>query len=99
MKFKVGDRVRVYMGHYADKQGHYKDLEIIEISEQGGIKVNSWDGWYHPKQCRKLVKKKRRSVWLDPTYSPTPHQNGVSLIPSSIVPMAGFVEFREVKKK
>lgn len=65
-KFKVGDRVKVYdvcqLSHKT-----CEDAGIIEqVDEQGAllIKMDTWGTspfnsfYYHPKQCRKLVKKK-----------------------------------------
>lgn len=59
-KFKVGDRVAVY--HRANREvGTVKD-----ILNTGTLTVLIDDKWFyrHEKQCRKLVKKKRREFWL-----------------------------------
>lgn len=85
MKFKVGDRVRVY-------QCEVKDTGTIsDISEDGLIKVVSKEVTYivHYKQCRRLIKKKRREIWISPipelfSYLPTPTE--------------GWIKFREVKE-
>lgn len=62
MKFKVGDRVAVY--------GPERDVGTIsEVNGRGFVRMdpddNNFDtNWFHPKQCRRLVKKERRRVWV-----------------------------------
>ena len=64
-KFVVGQRVRFY---YTDNCRAYSDAgTVVEIVVQLlRIKIDRADQTYlaHPKQCRKLVKKKRRRVWV-----------------------------------
>lgn len=50
----------------------------------------------HQKQCRRLVKKKRRTIWVNPKI--------LEGIPDAVLDVErvskdGYVEFREVKKK
>jgi len=101
--FKVGDRVRVY-GHKAldwettdarviergvDELIH---AEFIMVLANNGLRV-----LVHPKQCRRLVKKYRRRVWIIKRENDSPQ----------VVHYAGFIgsvnygesEFIEVKRK
>lgn len=69
MEFKVGDRVRVY--EISDWKGR-----VVMIGQQGELYIKP-DGFnrpadsvpYHPKQCRKLVKKSRRRIWIPRIWS------------------------------
>lgn len=58
-KFKVGDRVAVYTGQS-------RGIGTIKCSSDELVVVRFWqtEGTYHKKQCRKLVKKKRREFWM-----------------------------------
>lgn len=64
-KFKVGEYIRVYDCSDCgdDSRALYCDGWIGEISTHGTIKLQengkNWRGWFHPKQCRRLVKKKK----------------------------------------
>jgi hypothetical protein len=77
MKFKVGDRVAVY-GKCETEQGIAFSAErtkaiVVEIPMHTSlIKVQECEVrgfitetlWVHPKQCRRLIKKVRRQIWL-----------------------------------
>lgn len=58
MKFKVGDRVAVYIGLEPRKTG-----TVIDIFKETGsymVEINSESrDAFHEKQCRKLVKKEK----------------------------------------
>lgn len=63
MKFKPGDRVRVFHGLYSftGRVAHVDRniLELVDIPDRfRGTR-------YHEKQCRKLVKRKRRRIWVN----------------------------------
>lgn len=67
--FKVGDRVRVYHG-WREIEGQVTSIantnlasELIHVTEDGFYSAHE-DGPFAPEQCRKLVKKERRRVWL-----------------------------------
>lgn len=66
MKFKVGDWVHVYSGHLVYK-GEVtevrEDLEMLQV-KQLGVEAR----WYSPKQCRRVVKKPRRRIWVHESY-------------------------------
>ena len=73
-KFKVGDRVRVY-GHRTNDwmpfTGTVVQRDYPELNDRSGctLAVEADAGkvgvfLVHPKQCRKLVKKERRRVWV-----------------------------------
>lgn len=65
-KFKVGDRVRVYyMTH--DRGEMIADYSDVNIREILGDLINfaAGAGWFHYKQCRKLVKKKKIKDWFN----------------------------------
>lgn len=56
---KVGDRVAVY-------DGVLKYCRTIEaIAPSGAVRISGSTAWFHPKQCRRLVKKKRREWWIN----------------------------------
>ncbi len=88
MKFKVGDRIRVY-------QCEVKDTGTIsDISEDGLIKVVCKETTYivHYKQCRRLIKKKPKQVlWINP--SPDLYCEHISPNPKE-----GWFKFREIKE-
>ncbi len=93
-KFKVGDRVAVYahtlgraVGEVSDVQGLPPYWLNVQTSTCGVVA--------HPKQCRKLVKKERRRVWVKFN-----HVHGMSSLYEARPEHEGdFVEFIEVKKK
>lgn len=61
MSFKVNERVVVYHG------GDRNIGEICQIYDQGTILVDTAEAGRivaHPKQCRRLVKKIRRKLWI-----------------------------------
>lgn len=65
-EFKVGDSVSYYFIDSTENAA-YGSGNIRRIQD-GKINVNG--RWLHPKQCRRLVKKKRREFWL--AKRPTP---------------------------
>lgn len=89
-KFKVGDRVKIYH-HRTPLIG-----VVNHITEDGMIKIDlSEVGYiYHPKQCRKLVKKERRRAWIKLT-----DYGQIDGWASCERHSPGWVEFIEVKKK
>lgn len=105
--FKVGDRVRVYgsvvVQTYSGDSQEIKPLvcnlatvqevwsrELMLHQENSAFRI-----FAHPKQCRRLVKKKRRRLWLGGTGA---EDSVPRLVACSLVPRDGFVEFVEVKK-
>lgn len=102
-KLKVGDRVAAYIGGTVDHQPHRVIAEIEEVDihhPKGMVRIiygkgtDEWGRWVvHPKQCRKLIRREPRRVWifespgLDNNISWTPPPN-----PS------GWIEFQEVRK-
>lgn len=52
-KFTVGQRVAVY-------DGIVRRVGTVAACEGEQIKIAEDECWYHPKQCRRLVKKPRR---------------------------------------
>lgn len=104
MKFKVGDKVAVYDRTYNLARGVGKVVEIDDHPATGvRVRVpNYQDFWFHPKQCRRLVKKERRRMWV------RFDQHGTVLSTSTRFPSGNpdysmlnseLVEFVEVKKK
>ena len=58
-EFKVGDRVAAYIGRQ-------RIVGTIETIYEGKHMVlNGSADLLHPKQCRHLVKKERRRVWIE----------------------------------
>lgn len=105
-KFAVGDRVRVYgwFGSTADPCLSDTPCTIERIDDSGHLYVRpkKWNKQVivHPKQCRKLIKKERRRVWIA--------REGLASIPacstrnisvSDHVRFSDDIEFIEVVKK
>ncbi len=96
MKFKVGDRVAVYDGD--------RIVGVIgAIHKEGGLLVCLDEAYggaksYHPKQCRRLVKKQRRRVWLSRGAAAELH-GGISAEFFAQKRNEDDVEFVEVRKK
>lgn len=95
-KLKVGDRVAYY-------DSGFRDTGTIGACEPATsrVRIDPSGGWVHPKQCRRLIRKERRHVWVNP--NPTsqgdlwrvhPGNNFVS--PSK--PNDGWIEFVEVRR-
>lgn len=84
MKFWVRDKVAVYMG--IDRfVGHVvrvqeRILHVQPVDRPHEVQVA-------PQQCRRLVKKKRREIWVN-----------LELMEFSIVQTKGWIRFREVKE-
>jgi hypothetical protein len=87
MKFKVGDRVRIYGANTQDGTITGTVVELrpddwILVKYDGGMPSGMHKS-HHPKQCRRLVKKERRRVrlhyrgsavsvsWCWPTHDPS----------------------------
>lgn len=106
--FKIGDRVRAY-GHWplVHKGGCYTGKVCASDSPESwgtGLLIQLDDDesflTVHPKQCRRLVKKKRRRLWIDPKVFGEYEGRyfaGPQLV--SKYPDFNFLEFVEVKKK
>lgn len=94
-KFNVGDKIVFY------ETGSRIEGEIFGF-EGGRILATSFcDIRYslHPKQCRKLVKKKRHEFWLDFGAITGLHinMNNRGNIPISSDPVEGWTKVRECK--
>lgn len=95
--FVAGEKVAVYMDGATRKTGivigfssHAKDKELhVEFNIGSGERF-----WAHPKQCRRLVKKERKRVWVQ--YRDDGSWSNFSIVEPV---RAGWVEFVEVKKK
>lgn len=109
-KFKVGDRVRIYgpgWNHPSYKIPRLDNLEkswvgIVTEIRSDLVEVKSiYDGFcyaIHYKQCRRLIPKKRRSVWVDFNHR-FPYHSGSFKYDCCDYPIEGWTEFREVVKK
>ena len=109
MKFKVGDRVAVYgyvsrygrsyRGARGEVVGFDTNNFLLVTFDQDSIEKSSYSA--HPKQCRRLVKKKpRRRVWLGPATVAELDRDTVSSqnrVYSERPPYEGWVEFVEVR--
>jgi hypothetical protein len=64
VKFKVGDRVAYYLS------SHRRTGKVLSVHANASLQVDEdnasprWEYNVHPKQCRKLVKKPRRKVFI-----------------------------------
>ena len=92
-KFKVGDRVSCYSAIAGIEKGHVTSIEdgtgflLIDRPEEV-LRA-------HPKQCRKLVKKKRREVFMRCTVPGEGYTN-IQEIWKGMTP-GERITFREVK--
>lgn len=57
MKFQIGDRVAVYVGV------HRSTGRINVIDDRGMLLVDG-NGYFNPKQCRKIKPKKLKHCWV-----------------------------------
>lgn len=74
MKFKVGDRVKIYGSNCAQSQDDKvicdgEKGEVLTVCDSGFllVKTDHWRGFallVHAKQCRKLIKKERKRFWI-----------------------------------
>jgi hypothetical protein len=108
MKFKVGDRVAVYSD--SDQTGSdWRVVGNVVRSDGDGlvrVRIDGRHEWnFHEKQCRKLVKKQRQSVWIHKRELKLAKELGA---PAWDEPWEGengeikrsdFIEFVEVKRK
>ena len=65
-EFQIGDRIAGYWTEDA-YTAHREAGTVTEARDNGVLKVRCDDGtgnMFHHKQCRRLVKKKRREVWI-----------------------------------
>lgn len=101
-KFKVGDRVAVYSRQHRGTgqvvQCFADGLEVVFDSCPDSMRgIRLW----HPKQCRKLVKKKeRRRVWV--AYNDDASIRAWNLtgdLPAKEIAGGAWTEFVEVRKK
>ena len=101
MKFKVGDRVKIYSAEGIN-YGHVEGIH--EPTGNMGVKLISADRIVpvHYKQCRRLIKKKRLEVWVSKEFlssweslSPCPHIYPLS-DKAHITNTKNYIKFREV---
>lgn len=100
MKFKVGDRVAVY--NWKGRQTG-KICVVEATGEEFCIGLDKLHEGHdsiqaHPKQCRRLVKKERRRVWVDFDQLIRLHC-GVCFAAYDKNQANTLVEFVEVKRK
>lgn len=93
-KFNAGDRVRAYMGNTI-KVGKIIDIGPTLMQISYGINEGSI---VHPKQCRRLVKKKRREWWININRSTDDIYSTRELADNSSSERIECVHVREVKK-
>ena len=108
MKFKVGDRVAIFGYHgsrlgsgNADFYARGTRATVVQVCNDSEIIVKSGRSEFeiHPKQCRRLVKKERRRMWLDFDGGRNTIGNGVAY-PAYHANYGGYyTEFVEVKRK
>ena len=95
MKFKACDRVAVYSG-----AGRWEG-EITGIHD-GLLRVliGGSEAFWHPKQCRRLIKKKRREVWVSPHYLAGEYTPILGdRLPVASTEVDGWIRFVESKEK
>ena len=96
--FKPGDRVRVYTGN-----GVFNSTVVYICADQDCLIVQADSGQrdigaVHFRQCRRLVKKKRKEIWVDTGRIVTCGLSEPSYLPASHEPFPGATKFREVKE-
>lgn len=102
MKFKIGDSVAVYSHELGRAVGRVVNIQPLK-PPWVSVCFDTHTSVVHPKQCRKLVKKERKRIWInlngcekqigfpDATFAPTATFQDYSC--------NGWIEFVEVKKK
>lgn len=92
-KFKAGDRVVIY-----ERQLKHTGV-VVNVLPRGHLHVEADDILprdiiFSPQQCRRLVKKKRRSVWVSKT-------SAFRMLAHALPPddLENYIEFREVLKR
>lgn len=94
MKFWVRDKVAVYMG-VERIVGHIVRVQERVIHVQPVDKANELQ--VSPKQCRRLIKKKRREIWV--SKSDLSCLSGKFYLTSpGVYEQNDFIKFREVKE-
>lgn len=103
-EFKVGDKIMAFECHGAPNVGQVEVIITGIIQKIEGSFIMTDRGWFHSKQCRRLVKKQRRRLWVaiggksGTIYEVT--YDAPSLLPFyRDQDMPGWIEFIEVKKK
>lgn len=103
MKFQVGDRVRCF-GFSGNQASMCRPLnaKIIRFSQDHiAVEVHFDNGgqmWVHTKALRKLAKRERRRVWLNPEYFELiAQQYRNNSIRTNEAP-EGWLEFIEVRR-
>jgi hypothetical protein len=101
MSFEIGDRVAVYdvgwclaIRRCGEVVG-YSDEPSIGLLLSVKLDEESRSSLFHPKQCRKLIKKKRRSVWVHTSSLESGYKSMIAYMTET----TDYIEFREVKKK
>lgn len=104
-KFKIDDRV----ARYSEERTTGRIIEVCEDSVLVALDkkyqdaTSQWTEWVHHKQCRRLVKKERRRIWV----KKEPIKNEILIVLQN-PPTGGlngefspdkWIEFIEVKKE
>lgn len=87
--FEWGEKVRVY-------DGELTHTFIITKIDPNYIYYDNHR--FHPKQCRRLVKRKRRSVWVDFDSAFLLASVSTNIFKASLIKQDGWTEFVEKKK-
>lgn len=91
--FQVGERVVIY-DYVAGPINRIYTISNVNKDVLGVIDSNYVFQYYHRKQCRRLVKKNRREIWVNPDII------GLRLSPYVMPsPASGWIRFIEAKKK
>jgi hypothetical protein len=105
-KFQKGDRVACYFG--LEGEGAKRWTGTVDYAKEDYVQVTTDDGvagrGLHPKQCRKLVKKKRNRIWVKPEFLKSAldklfDENKNYCLAKYPAPDTYWTEFVEVKKK
>lgn len=96
--FRVGDKVAVYVGGRANvcsgrKVGVVREVTSFDdllVEFCNGLKSESW--LCHPKQCRRLKRKKCREwdVWVD-------HNGVLALVPCTVVMTSLNITYTQIR--
>lgn len=93
-EFKVGDKIMAFECHGAPNVGQVEVTITGIIQKIEGSFIMTDRGWFHSKQCRKLVKKERRVIYVSNSAI------GNEYLKVAAGPMwTDSVKFIEVKKK
>jgi hypothetical protein len=104
MAFKEGDRIRVY-GFDTEDAGRVFTRKVAKVLDDSFLLLTDGGEYVNPKQCRKLVKRERQTIWVSTGLLKYLKYNNEQIelagfdAALSVNEMPGLVPFVEARKK